>query len=115
MPGIPWWTVLAGLSEAAKLAREFSQRKRGAGRTAGPAYPSSPPPGASEIDWLNSRLCRLEQQRDEDNQFTARLGEELQGLAELLIRIRVQLKTSLIVGGTALAVTLLTLVLLALK
>ena len=115
MPGIPWLTVLAGLSEAAKLAREFSQRKRGATEKAGPSYPSSPPPGASEVDWLNSRLRRLEQQREEDNQFTARLGDELQGLAELLNRIRVQLKTSLIVGGTALVVALLTLGLLALR
>ena len=115
MPGIPWWTVLAGLSEAAKLAREFSQRKRGATEAAGPPYPSSPPPGSSEIDWLNSRLHRLEQQREEDNQFTARLGDELQGLANLLDRIRVQLKTSLIVGGTALVVAVLTLLLLALR
>ncbi len=100
MPGLPWWTVLAGLTEAAKLAREFAQRKRASTASAehSPAGESVPPPAGGEIQWLNSRLRRLEALRDEDNQITAKLGEQLQSLAGLLHTAHRQLRLSLILS-----------------
>ena len=107
MPGVPWWTVLAGLTEAAKLARKYTQRKMGSTQSAEEFLPS-PPPGADtplqpgEIHQIRARLRRLEALREDDNQFTAQLGEQLQNLALLLQRVRFQLRASLVLSILAL-------------
>ena len=53
MPGVPWWTVLAGLTEAAKLARAYTQRKMG-----GTPSAEEPPPSPAAGGWLNSEAAR---------------------------------------------------------
>ncbi len=111
MPGVPWWTVLAGLTEAAKLARAYTQRKMG-GTPSAEEPPPSPAPGSDaplqpgEIHQIRARLRRLEALREDDNQFTAQLGEQLQNLAILLQRVHFQLRASLVLSILALVLAL---------
>ena len=111
MPVVPWWTVLAGLTEAAKLAREYTQRKRESAQAV-EEPPLSPAPGsdaplqAGEIHQMRARIRRLEALREDDNQFTAQLGEQLQNLATLLQRVQFQLRASLVLSILALVLAL---------
>ncbi len=122
MPGVPWWAVIAGLSEAAKLVREFGQR-RSAGvepAVASPRRPqtdssSSSTPLEAEIQNMTGRLEHLEALRAEDNEITARLGQHLQDTATLLGKFHYQLRVGLILASLALLLALLALILLAAK
>ena len=107
---VPWWTVFVGLTEAAKLAREYTQHKMGSKRpenkpsssTLDPDTPLRP----GEIHQIRERLQQLESLREDDNQLTAHLGEQLQNLASLLQRVHFQLRASLILSVLALVLAL---------
>ena len=111
MPGVPWWTVFLGLTEAAKLAREYTQRKMGSKRpenrpSSSPTLDPDSPLQPREIHQIRERLQRLESLREDDNQLTAQLGEQLQNLASLLQRVHFQLRASLVLSILALVLAL---------